>query len=124
MGVSTEDPAPKSPLDSAIDTVSEKTLREVFKSICASCPDAKHEAGKQLLVAETDVKKRKKSSSVAAPAPDSEAPSETPKEKKQVPRYAFCENCKGQFDVSTNTKTSCQYHPRMQRLYLSLTLFF
>lgn len=108
-----ETPEPKSPLESAIYTVSEKTLREVFKSICASCPDAKHEAAKQLLVAETDVKKRKKNSSAAVPEPESKTPAETPKEKKQVPRYEFCDNCKDQFDVSTNTSTSCQYHPGM-----------
>ena len=33
--------------------------------------------------------------------------------KRQVPRYAFCANCEKEFDVTTNMKEICRYHPGM-----------
>jgi hypothetical protein len=37
---------------------------------------------------------------------------EPPRPKRFVPRYAFCENCKEEFDVTENRSDACTYHRR------------
>jgi hypothetical protein len=38
-------------------------------------------------------------------------PKETKGSKRLRLRYAICENCEEEFDVTTNTSKSCLYHP-------------
>ncbi|KAL3456719.1 hypothetical protein BJX64DRAFT_36885 [Aspergillus heterothallicus] len=33
------------------------------------------------------------------------------RQKRVVPRYSFCPNCKQEFDVTENTSTACTFHP-------------
>ncbi|KAE8326597.1 hypothetical protein BDV39DRAFT_205757 [Aspergillus sergii] len=35
---------------------------------------------------------------------------QTPGSKRLRQRYAYCDNCEKEFDVTQNTKTSCRYH--------------
>jgi hypothetical protein len=91
----TEEVLEATTLGRAINDASDKTLRAVLKSICAKNDQARNEAESQLLVTDTD--------------PDTEESSGN--NKRQVPLYAFCINCEKEFDVTTNTKESCRYHP-------------
>jgi hypothetical protein len=91
----TEEVLEATTLGRAINDASDKTLRAVLKSICAKNDQARNEAESQLLVTDTD--------------PDTEESSGN--NKRQVPHYAFCINCEKEFDVTTNTKESCRYHP-------------
>ncbi|KAJ5217200.1 hypothetical protein N7468_010208 [Penicillium chermesinum] len=38
-------------------------------------------------------------------------PSETARPKRLRTRYALCQNCNEEFDVSENTQQSCRFHP-------------
>ncbi|KAJ5284028.1 hypothetical protein N7534_000663 [Penicillium rubens] len=82
-------------LGRAINDASNKTLRAVLKSICAKNDQACKEAESQLVVTDTDTNTEESSGN----------------NKRQVPRYAFCANCEKEFDVTTNTKEICRYHP-------------
>lgn len=77
----------------AINNASEQRLRAVLKSICAKNDEARKEAESQMLVVATETKESSNSN------------------KRAVPRYAFCVNCKKEFDVTTNTEENCRYHP-------------
>ena len=95
-------------IDHTIDTLSVIRLREIFKTICKTCPEAKKHA-EQLLFTE------KKYAHPGPPANEdgqeaTDASTKDESAKQRVPRYAFCENCEKEFDVSTNTSTSCHYH--------------
>ncbi|KAJ5747997.1 uncharacterized protein N7511_009693 [Penicillium nucicola] len=81
------------PLSRSINDLSETRLRAVLKSICAQNDEARKEAESQLLVATTD------------------SGESTESKKRQRSRYAFCETCKEEFDVTTNTDESCRCHP-------------
>ncbi|KAJ5727902.1 hypothetical protein N7493_005722 [Penicillium malachiteum] len=100
------------PLFNAIDTASEKVLREVFKSICKEVPEARIEAVKQLLVENTTSDNDEESNSNN----DSENPSisktNTSNTKMVVPRYAVCQNCEMDFETAKNSSTACRYHPQ------------
>ncbi|KAK4862136.1 hypothetical protein LT330_003274 [Penicillium expansum] len=78
----------------AINNASEQRLRAVLKSICAKNDEARKEAESQMLVVATETKESSNSN------------------KRAVPRYAFCVNCKKEFDVTTNTEENCRYHPK------------
>ncbi|KAJ6180680.1 hypothetical protein N7519_011141 [Penicillium mononematosum] len=82
-------------LGRAINDASDKTLRTVLKSICAKNDQARKEAESQLLVTDTDTDTEESSGN----------------NKRQVPHYAFCVNCEKEFDVTTDTKETCRYHP-------------
>ncbi|KAF3398240.1 hypothetical protein F1880_005989 [Penicillium rolfsii] len=79
-------------LDHTIDALSEVKLRQVFKTVCKNSPEARKQAEKLLLASEYT--QGDKGSSA----------------KQLVPRFAFCENCEQEFDVTTNSSTSCRYH--------------
>ncbi|CAG8886911.1 unnamed protein product [Penicillium egyptiacum] len=90
----TEEMPEATTLGRAINDASDKTLRAVFKSICAKNDEARKEAESQLLVTATDTEE-----------------SSDNNKKRQVPRYTFCVNCEKEFDVTTNTEENCRYHP-------------
>ncbi|OQD78377.1 hypothetical protein PENDEC_c001G03943 [Penicillium decumbens] len=96
MVSTTETPEP-TPLDRAINTASENTLRAVLRSIGAKHEGSRKEAENQLFV------KIAKNAEVKG---DSETSDE-----EFVPRYAFCKACEKEFDITTNTEKSCRYHP-------------
>ncbi|KAL4948493.1 hypothetical protein BDW69DRAFT_176363 [Aspergillus filifer] len=122
-------------LNTAIDQISEKTLREVFKSLCVQSPETRQEAASRLLVVGTQKRKREFSdgNSDSNQFSGSKSGPKDPKEAaqalqaaatslaaafglgagftSQVARYAFCENCKKEYDVTMNSATSCVYHP-------------
>ncbi|KAJ5950843.1 uncharacterized protein N7479_009256 [Penicillium vulpinum] len=79
-------------LDRAINDASDQTVRAVLKSICAKSDEARKEAENQLLVSATETES-------------------SDKNKRRVPRYAFCVNCEKEFDVTTKTEKNCRYHP-------------
>lgn len=91
----------ETPLDRAINTASESTLRAVIRAMCAKHDEARKEAESYLLVKSIDVKTDFKIG-----------------DSKIVPRHAFCSACKKEFDVTTNTKESCRYHPSESSLNL------
>ncbi|KAJ5345197.1 hypothetical protein N7452_003201 [Penicillium brevicompactum] len=92
-------------LGNTLNGLNEKTLREVFKSVCAKSDAARKEAESQLLLL------------LLASSADSPASQALGTEKSSaagkttVPRYALCGNCKEDFDVTANTDKSCRYHP-------------
>ena len=96
------------PIDHTIDTLSVIKLREVFKTICKTCPEAKKRAEELLFAEKQDAKPGPPASKDGQEATDASTKDESA--KQPVPRYAFCENCEKEFDVATNTSTSCQYH--------------
>jgi hypothetical protein len=93
-----EEALESTPLGRTINDVSDKRIRAVLKSICAQNDEARKEAESQLLVAATYSDKSSESSE---------------SNKRQRSRFAFCENCEKEFDVTTNTEESCRYHPGM-----------
>lgn len=112
-----EIPIEMTPLDLAIDTVSDKTLRAVFKSICEKHAEAREDAMKQLLVDDTEAQKVPSDDE----NPDSESKGQgqgqtrevsakSSAKKRPVPRFAYCQNCEKEFDVTQNTATSCVFH--------------
>lgn len=79
-------------LDHTIDTISAVKLRQLFKTICKISPEARKQAEKLLLASKNKQEDKGESA------------------KQLVPRFAFCENCEREFDVTTNSSTSCRYH--------------
>ncbi|KAJ5799625.1 uncharacterized protein N7518_001693 [Penicillium psychrosexuale] len=81
-------------LGRAINNASEQTLRAVFKFICAKNDEARKEAESRLVAIVSDTEESSGNN------------------KRPVPRYASCVNCKKEFDVTSNTEENCRYHPR------------
>ncbi|KAJ5633928.1 hypothetical protein N7528_001770 [Penicillium herquei] len=100
------------PLLHAIDTVPEKILREVFKSICTELPEARDQAAKQLLVENTTSENDEESDSNIDSEKPSTSKTNASKPKMVVPRYAVCQNCEKDFETDKNSSTACRYHPR------------
>ncbi|RDW81573.1 uncharacterized protein DSM5745_05130 [Aspergillus mulundensis] len=93
-------------LKSAIDILSEAKLRQVLKSLCEKVPQARDECSRDLLVDSSKkpiVQQEGEETTVLQPEPRGV--------KRSVARYAFCRNCKEEFDVTENGKDSCRYHP-------------
>ncbi|CEL08662.1 hypothetical protein ASPCAL11809 [Aspergillus calidoustus] len=109
------------PLDIAIDTVSESRLRNLFKSLCEMSSETRRLATERLLVdtseigegTEGDGEKEKYDGNEAQREDVSQAESgpATRNLKRPISRYAPCENCEIEFDVTTNTSQGCIYHP-------------
>jgi hypothetical protein len=95
-------------LDHTIDTISVVKLRQIFKTICKVCPEAKKHAEELLLADTKDAKPGPRVNEDGQEDKDALAKEEST--KRPVPRYAFCGNCEKEFDVTTNTSTSCLYH--------------
>ncbi|KAL3496127.1 hypothetical protein BJX62DRAFT_194146 [Aspergillus germanicus] len=110
---------PSTPLDIAIETVSEATLRDIFKAVCNKSSEARRLAAGRLLVespgqGEEGVEGGKSPDGNAAQKDDrlkADSVAATHTLKRPISRYATCENCEIEFDVTTNTSKSCTYHP-------------
>jgi hypothetical protein len=89
-------------LDHTIDTLSIVKLRQVFKTICKISPEARKQAEKLLLASEN------KQDGKLVPHDNENEQGQSA--KQPVPRFTFCENCEQEFDVTTNSSTSCRYH--------------
>jgi hypothetical protein len=88
-------------LDHTIDTLSIVKLRQVFKTICKISPEARKQAEKLLLAS------KNKEDGKLVPHDNNEHGESA---KQPVPRFTVCENCEKEFDVTTNSSTSCRYH--------------
>ncbi|KAL2846149.1 hypothetical protein BJY01DRAFT_213508 [Aspergillus pseudoustus] len=117
------------PLNVAIDTISDQKIRDVFKLLCEISPETRRLATERLLID----KSQKRVVSESGSGSESESGEEDDAEdknhedhdppssvtaaapshlKRQISRYARCENCGKEFDVTTNTSKSCTYHPK------------
>jgi hypothetical protein len=130
-------PSAKALLQSAIDTAQPARLRETLQAICNSSADAAHIASILLLVPENQVKKsnHRKARSDEGSNEEEDDSEETSDEnsdesededeakngteyteaastnlKRLRPKYAICENCSEEFDVTDNGKKACSYH--------------
>ncbi|KAJ5287744.1 hypothetical protein N7478_003430 [Penicillium angulare] len=107
-------------LNEAIDESSEEVLASMLKEICQKYPSITEFVQSRLLVCEdevarpgtsatpTSVHEGGNSSNDEGEDTTSATASRSGKLKK---RYARCENCEEEFDVTGNTVTSCSYHP-------------
>lgn len=128
-------PSAKAVLQSAIDSAQPTRLRATLQALCNSSADVASLVSSLLLVPENEVKKsrhRKASSEDSDEDEDEEDSdkssngSEEEEEengdnledteatsntlKRLRPRYAMCENCSEEFDVTDNVKGACVYH--------------
>jgi hypothetical protein len=99
-------------LDIAINTISELTLRSLFKELCKKSPEAQRLATERLLV--DAGQEGDEFEADGHEAKDRRMPQLKPAAatlKRPVSRYATCENCTKEFDVTANSSKSCVYHP-------------
>ncbi|KAL3442969.1 hypothetical protein BJX65DRAFT_312271 [Aspergillus insuetus] len=110
------------PLDIAIDTVSESRLRNLFKSLCEMSSETRRLATERLLVDTSETGKetgadgekednRDGNGAEKKDVPQADSTPATQNLKRPVSRYSTCENCETEFDVTTNSSQSCIYHP-------------
>ncbi|PYI27441.1 hypothetical protein BP00DRAFT_498046 [Aspergillus indologenus CBS 114.80] len=106
-------------LEHAITSTSPEILQNVVKDLCADIPEARNYLSSRLLLPEEQIisvkstdatdgsleagSKRKRGSQDLVSASDDN--------KKPKLRYATCQNCTEDFDVTENTSTSCHFHP-------------
>jgi hypothetical protein len=99
-------------LDIAIDTISESTLRNLFKVLCKKSSEARRFATERLLVdTSEEVEEFEADGHEARDRRVRQAKPAAATLKRPASRYATCENCKKEFDVTTNSSKSCVYHP-------------
>lgn len=90
-------------LNDAIGRASQNVLAKLLSEICETNESAREVVRSRLLVDVNEV-----------PNPGNEDGSdEATGPKRQKVRFASCENCKKEFDVSTNAADGCSYHPSM-----------
>ncbi|OGM47326.1 hypothetical protein ABOM_003834 [Aspergillus bombycis] len=111
----------------AIDSASRRTLQSVLKTVCLSDQPTRDRVSKSLLITEDQVRPASPSSEEdddeesmnsddeqsedeKPPLKERHSNQQTPGSKRLRPRYAYCENCEQEFDVTQNTSTSCKYH--------------
>jgi hypothetical protein len=90
----------------AIDTVTPEVLRVIVTNMCQENQWSRERVASSLLVTEDKVSKDA-SDDEEYPANEKEHSSTS---KRLRPRYAYCENCEKEFDVTENTSTSCKFH--------------
>ena len=109
-----------SKLNDAIGSVSKETLVSMVVEICRTNPSAREFVIDELFVTEDKVPQPGTPctiSTVSEGDDDSDNSGEAVPHleatgsKRQRTRYAVCENCKEEFDVTKNTRRSCSYHP-------------
>ncbi|KAB8221882.1 hypothetical protein BDV33DRAFT_202137 [Aspergillus novoparasiticus] len=124
MALSIEEMAPQDEkfqlLLEAIDAASRGTLQAVLKAMCQEDQSTRDRVSNSLLITEDQVRLPSKDDEESDEEgsedenPRSEERSsnqQTTGSKRLRQRYAYCENCKKEFDVTQNTSTSCKYHP-------------
>lgn len=103
------------PLGDTLNDLSEKKLREVLKSVCAKNDAARKEAESQLLLILEE-----EEDDEFTDGPVNAAQQTSAVERTTAQRYTLCFGCKEDIDVTTNTETSCRYHPGMWEPHRSL----
>ncbi|KAJ9302646.1 hypothetical protein DTO271G3_20 [Paecilomyces variotii] len=118
-------------LNDAIDFLSKPLLGALVRDICINVPGARDYATNKLFVAYDDSKDDDddggSSTAASSEGEDGEQENNTQPEKRKpgagaAPasiagtkrlrlRYVRCKNCEQQFDIVTNSATSCRYHP-------------
>lgn len=94
-------------LNHAIEHTTLSRLQSLLKEVCDASPEARSLVEQELLVPASTT------TVIDLTDDDSETPTTTTTQtdtgaKRQ--RYAMCENCKEEFDVTENDEDSCQYH--------------
>ena len=109
-------------LSRAIKNASRPLLQRTLEQICQELPVAEVAATHKLLTTEDrarqegDSSDNSESEDLSDSSETQTKPTTTPKAagtKRIRTRYAFCENCEEEYDVETNSKDSCSYHPGM-----------
>lgn len=120
------------PLNDAIESLSKPLLKALVREICINVPGARDYTADQLFVGYDYINhdgqyESEVSSAYTSDEDEFEAeerirnsraeedgdayPAIVTNTKRLKVRYVRCKNCKQQFDIVTNTKTSCRYHP-------------
>ncbi|KAJ9191516.1 hypothetical protein DTO166G4_4385 [Paecilomyces variotii] len=123
------------PLNDAIESLSKPLLRALVRDICVNVPRALDYTADQLFVGydyinddgqydseissaytseehEFEAAERARNNQAEEDGKQNNAPPAIVTSTKRLKvRYVRCENCKEKFDIVTNTKTSCRYHP-------------
>ncbi|KAE8411594.1 hypothetical protein BDV36DRAFT_301675 [Aspergillus pseudocaelatus] len=106
----------------AIDSASRDTLQAVLKAMCRDDQSTRDRVSKSLLITEDQVPiiASEDEGSDGEENEESEVENSRPKErrlnrkssgsKRLRQRYAYCENCDKEFDVTQNTNISCKFH--------------
>lgn len=87
-------------LNYAIDHTTLSRLQSLLKQVCDASAEARALVEEQLLATPTTV--------IDLTDEDEHTPTTYTGVKRQ--RYAMCEHCKEEFDVTENDGESCQYH--------------
>ncbi|KAE8130887.1 hypothetical protein BDV38DRAFT_289227 [Aspergillus pseudotamarii] len=111
----------------AIDSASRDTLQAVLKVMCRGDQSTRDRVSKSLLITEDQVPiiaSEDEGSDGEESGNEEDAESEENSRSKERrlnqkfsgskrlrQRYAYCENCDKEFDVTQNTNTSCKFHP-------------
>ncbi|OJJ50605.1 hypothetical protein ASPZODRAFT_126497 [Penicilliopsis zonata CBS 506.65] len=114
-------------LTQAIYDAPESRLKTILRDLCIQLPAAREAVARHLLVTEDRIKEKADSSDddgsedEDSEESDDSDESREPEVKPQTPvkmgskrlrpRYGICENCDEEFDLTTNSKRSCRYHP-------------
>jgi hypothetical protein len=103
-------------LRSAISTLSKALLRAEMQKLCALNDMVRHDLerklfmpGREVVRYHTDTECKDKEVEASRPQPNAVSPIVV-SDDQWAPRYAKCENCKAEFDVTKNSKRSCQWH--------------
>lgn len=112
----------------AIDSASRGTLQAVLTAICRDDQSTRDRVSKSLLITKDQVpiipsEDEESDGEESGNEEDEESEGEIPRPKETSSdqqssgskrlrqRYAYCENCDKEFDVTQNTNTSCKFHP-------------
>ncbi|KEQ97235.1 hypothetical protein AUEXF2481DRAFT_27499 [Aureobasidium subglaciale EXF-2481] len=92
---------PSAELDHAIDHTLLSRLQSLLKQVCDASPEARALVEEELLAAE--------STTVIDLTDDDDIPTQATNGVKRS-RYAICEQCKEEFDITENDDEACQHH--------------
>lgn len=119
-------------LKSVFKTLSESRLRAELEIICSQHDAVHRELEKKFLVMGKEVVRYHADSESEGEGETGESGSSRPQQRnvrrpiavsedEWTPRYAKCENCKEEFDVTQNSERNCQWHSSI-RSYLGSIL--
>lgn len=114
-------------LNCAIHDASRERLQITIQKLSLAVPQVWDHLINEFLVTEDSARQEGDASTSDASDPENESDENADgKEEKAKPqpkqlagskrlrsRYAFCDQCEEEFDVTTNTSTACRYHPGM-----------
>jgi len=129
------------PLIEALHKASAKRVRGLLMKVCREHPDAKALVQRKFLVPkrevvpyhadsesenaeespseveESDSESEAPTGYVASAAPSLKRKAEAVEDRELFPRFARCENCKEEFDVTENERGDCIWHPGQKEVY-------